>query len=49
VINSSRAILYAGAGDSFAVEARKAALQLRDQIEQARRAAAGEPNSETTC
>jgi orotidine-5'-phosphate decarboxylase len=40
VINSSRAILYAGAGEAFASEARKAALQLRDQIEQARRAVA---------
>jgi orotidine-5'-phosphate decarboxylase len=37
VINSSRAILYAGSGASFALEARKAALQTRDQIESIRR------------
>jgi len=33
IINSSRAILYAGAGASFAQQARQAAQQLRDQIE----------------
>jgi orotidine-5'-phosphate decarboxylase len=37
VINSSRAILYAGSGESFALEARKAAGQTRDQIESVRR------------
>ncbi len=37
VINSSRAILYAGAGASFAQQARRAALQTRDQIEAIRR------------
>jgi len=37
VINSSRAILYAGSGASFAQDARTAALQTRDQIETARR------------
>ena len=38
VINSSRAILYAGAGESFAQDARAAALDTRDQIEAARAA-----------
>jgi orotidine-5'-phosphate decarboxylase len=37
VINSSRAILYAGSGESFAQKAREAALQTRDRIEAARR------------
>jgi orotidine-5'-phosphate decarboxylase len=36
VINSSRAILYAGSGESFALEARAAAVQTRDRIEAAR-------------
>jgi len=38
VINSSRAILYAGTGESFARHAREAALQTLAQIEAARRA-----------
>ena len=37
VINSSRAILYAGSGESFASEARRAAMETRDRIEAARR------------
>jgi orotidine-5'-phosphate decarboxylase len=37
VINSSRAILYAGGGETFALEARVAALHTRDQIESVRR------------
>jgi orotidine-5'-phosphate decarboxylase len=36
-INSSRAILYAGSGESYALEARQAALQMRDRIEAVRR------------
>jgi orotidine-5'-phosphate decarboxylase len=36
VINSSRAILYAGSGESFALEARAAAIDTRDRIEAAR-------------
>jgi len=38
VINSSRAILYAGSGESFAQQARQAAIDTRDRIEAARRA-----------
>jgi len=38
VINSSRAILYAGSGESFAQHARQAATETRDRIETARRA-----------
>lgn len=37
VINSSRAILYAGTGESFAQHAREAALQTRERIEASRR------------
>jgi len=37
VINSSRAILYAGSDESFAQRARQAALEARDRIEAARR------------
>jgi orotidine-5'-phosphate decarboxylase len=37
VINSSRAILYAGSDESFAVQARKAAVETRDRIESVRR------------
>jgi len=37
VINSSRAILYAGSGKSFAQQARQAAIETRDRIEAARR------------
>jgi len=37
VINSSRAILYAGSGESFAQQARQVALETRDRIEAARR------------
>jgi orotidine-5'-phosphate decarboxylase len=37
VINSSRAILYAGSDESFAVRARKAAVETRDRIESVRR------------
>lgn len=36
VINSSRAILYAGSGEDFAAAARRAALELRDAINRAR-------------
>jgi orotidine-5'-phosphate decarboxylase len=39
-INSSRAILYAGSGESFALQARQAALQTRDRIEAVRRSLA---------
>lgn len=39
VINSSRAILYASAGEDFAERARAATLELRAQIQTARRAA----------
>jgi hypothetical protein len=35
-INSSRAILYAGSGESFAQQARAVALETRDRIEAAR-------------
>ncbi len=35
-VNSSRAILYASAGDDFAEAARRVALQTRDALEQAR-------------
>jgi orotidine-5'-phosphate decarboxylase len=38
VINSSRAILYAGSGESFALQARDAAIEMRDRIEAVRRA-----------
>jgi orotidine-5'-phosphate decarboxylase len=38
VINSSRAILYAGSGESFATQARQAAIETRDRIEAVRRA-----------
>jgi len=38
VINSSRAILYAGSGESFAQRARQVAIETRDRIEAARRA-----------
>jgi len=40
-ISSSRAILYAGSGESFALQARQAALETRDRIEAARRALTG--------
>jgi orotidine-5'-phosphate decarboxylase len=40
VINSSRAILYAGSGESFAQQARQAAQETRDRIEAQRRALA---------
>jgi orotidine-5'-phosphate decarboxylase len=36
-INSSRAILYAGSGESFALQARQVAMQTRDRIEVVRR------------
>ena len=36
VINSSRAILYAGSDEAFAQQARRAALETRDRIEAAR-------------
>jgi orotidine-5'-phosphate decarboxylase len=32
IINSSRQIIYASRGEDFAIAARKAALELRDQI-----------------
>ena len=38
VINSSRAILYAGSGESFAQQARQAAMETRERIEAVRRA-----------
>lgn len=38
VINSSRAILYAGSDESFGQQARQAAIDTRDRIEAARRA-----------
>ena len=39
IVNSSRAVLYAGSGlDDFAAAARRAALQTRDQLKAARRA-----------
>ncbi len=37
IISSSRAILYASAGDDFAAAARRATLELREAINQARR------------
>jgi orotidine-5'-phosphate decarboxylase len=37
MINVSRAILYAGTGEDFAVAARSAALQTRDAINRFRR------------
>jgi orotidine-5'-phosphate decarboxylase len=37
LINSSRAILYAGKGDDFAAAARQAALETRDAINRFRR------------
>ncbi len=40
IVNSSRAILYAGGGDDFASAARRAAEATRDQLEGARAAAA---------
>ena len=36
VVNSSRAVLYAGSGDDFAGSARRAAMQARDELQQAR-------------
>jgi orotidine-5'-phosphate decarboxylase len=36
VVNSSRAVLYAGSGDDFAAAARRAAMQARDELQQAR-------------
>jgi orotidine-5'-phosphate decarboxylase len=36
VVNSSRAVLYASAGDDFAAAARRAAMQARDELQQAR-------------
>ncbi len=39
IVNSSRAVLYASSGDDFAVAARRAALQTRDSLRQARQAA----------
>jgi orotidine-5'-phosphate decarboxylase len=36
IINSSRAIIYASSGADFAKAARKAAIQLRDEINQFR-------------
>ncbi|MBK9361461.1 MAG: orotidine-5'-phosphate decarboxylase [Rubrivivax sp.] len=36
VVNSSRAVLYAGAGDDFAAAARRAALSARDELQRAR-------------
>ena len=36
VVNSSRAILYAGSGDDFAAAARRAALAARDELQHAR-------------
>jgi orotidine-5'-phosphate decarboxylase len=38
VINSSRAILYAGRGEDFAIQARRVAQQTREAIEASRRA-----------
>jgi len=37
IVNSSRAILYAGAGDDFAAQARRVALVTRNELNQARR------------
>jgi orotidine-5'-phosphate decarboxylase len=36
VVNSSRAVLYAGAGDDFAAAARRAAMAARDELHAAR-------------
>jgi len=36
IVNSSRAVLYASSGDDFAMAARRAALQTRDALRQAR-------------
>ena len=36
VVNSSRAVLYAGAGDGFAAAAREAAMRARDELQAAR-------------
>jgi orotidine-5'-phosphate decarboxylase len=44
VINSSRAILYAGSDESFALQARKVAVETRDRIEAARQAFTLTPN-----
>jgi orotidine-5'-phosphate decarboxylase len=41
VINASRAVLYAGSGADFAVAARRAAIELRDQIRDLQRALPG--------
>ena len=41
IINSSRAILYAGQGTDFADAARQVAMETRDAIRAARRAARG--------
>jgi hypothetical protein len=40
VINSSRAILYAGAGEDYAEAAARAAQATRDEINRSRRAVA---------
>jgi orotidine-5'-phosphate decarboxylase len=37
IVNSSRAVLYASAGEDFAVAARRVALQTRDALNEARR------------
>jgi len=44
MVNSSRAILYAGAGDDFAAAARQAAVQTRDALRTAARRASGAPS-----
>jgi orotidine-5'-phosphate decarboxylase len=36
VVNSSRAVLYAGSGDDFAAAARRAAMAARDELQRAR-------------
>ena len=36
VVNSSRAVLYAGSGDDFAAAARRAAIAARDELQRAR-------------
>ena len=38
IINSSRAIIYAGKGEDYAVAARQSTLALRDQLNACRRA-----------
>lgn len=48
VISSSRAILYAGSGESFALQAREAAIQTRDRIEAARAGQSGGCNGTTS-